>query len=168
MLCTDTEVKRISLSEHNGQELQLGCTFSFEKLLGNIQLWFVLRHTEKWKEEFRASLRKHWEEYQDKMLRSFVSCRVLEKEDVGKRKWEEDERKEELEEDKRKGKEARKRVKCLLFQAWQEKEERERKANEEQPQQEADEEQEEGNEEADEEKKKEKESGQAEKEQEKD
>ena len=33
-----------------------------------------------------------WEEYKDAMLRSFVACRVLEKEEVGKRKWEEDER----------------------------------------------------------------------------
>ena len=71
-----------------------------------------------------------------------------------------------MEEEKRQRKEARQRVRGLLIQAWQEKEDRDRRANEEQPQQEAHEEKEEGNEE--EEKKKENESGQAEKEHEKD
>ena len=85
--------------------------FSCEKLLGNIQLWFVLRHTEKWKEEFRKCVRKHWEEYKDAMLRSFVSCRVLEKEEVGKRKWEEDERQR---------KERRKEIHDNLVRAFQE------------------------------------------------
>ena len=70
----------------------------------------MLRHTEKWKEEFRKCVRIHWEEYKDKMMRSYVSCRVLEKEDVGKRKWEEDER-------QRKGR--RKEIKGNFIQAFQ-------------------------------------------------
>jgi len=53
------------------------------------QLTFVLRHTAKWKDEFCLCVQKHWQEYQKKMLLSFVTCRGLEKQDVGKRKWEE-------------------------------------------------------------------------------
>ena len=110
MLCTEVSDDPPETSVDYEKGLQLGCTFSCEKLLGNIQLWFVLRHTEKWKEEFRKCVRTHWEEYKDKMMRSYVSCRVLEKEDVGKRKWEEDERQR---------KERRKEIKRNLTQAFQ-------------------------------------------------
>lgn len=67
---------------------QLLVTVSFRhEQVEKVMCW-LLRYTPKFKEIFKADIRRHWDEYREKMLQSFVACRIGEKAAMGVENWE--------------------------------------------------------------------------------
>ena len=84
----------MSISEHYVQELQLGCTFSFENFLKTSWKHPAVVCAEAHRKMEGGVQRKRAETLGGISNQNDAEFWVLEKEDVGKRKWEADEKKD--------------------------------------------------------------------------